>query len=154
MKHDVIRKLEATRDETLEHFQLGEPELSRTYAPGKWSVRFVLHHLADAETVLLDRIRRVLSEGKRVIWAYDQDAWANALDYQQRPLDLSSRSYSSAREGVIYYTRLHYDANGHLEFVHSETGLRTLKGEFDRWAAHNAQHLEQIRTALRAASAG
>jgi hypothetical protein len=146
---DIIRSLEATRDETLKHFKLGEPDLSRAYAPGKWSVRFVLHHLADAETVFFDRIRRVLSEGKRVIWAFDQDAWANALDYPKRPLELSSRIYASARDGIIYYARLHYEANGHLEFVHSETGLRTLKGEFDRWPAHNAGHLDQIRTALR-----
>ena len=69
----IIEKLEATRDETLELFQLSDSELDRSYGPGKWTARFVLHHLADAETVLFDRIRRVLSEGRGVIWAFDQD---------------------------------------------------------------------------------
>lgn len=145
---DIIRSLETTRDETLKLFQLGEPELSRTYSPGKWSVRYVLHHVADAETVFFERIRRVIAEGKQVIWVYDQDAWANTLNYAERPLDLSSRLFASAREGTIYYTRLHYEASGHLEFVHSETGLRTLGGELERWPAHNEGHLAQIRTAL------
>jgi DinB family protein len=144
----IIQSLEATRDETLEHFQLGDSELARCYAPGKWPIRFILHHIADAETVLFDRIRRILSETRGVLWAFDQDAWARGLDYAQRPLDLSRRIYESTREGVIYYARIDYSKNGHLEFVHSETGVRTLKDEFDKVAAHNAHHLAQIRAAL------
>jgi len=46
----LIRQLEETRDQTLGYFGLSENELARTYAPGKWSVRFILHHLADNET--------------------------------------------------------------------------------------------------------
>lgn len=69
---EIIIKLEATRDRTLKYFDLSDAELSRSYAPGKWSVRFVLHHLADSETVLFDRIRRVLSEHRQVLWAFDQ----------------------------------------------------------------------------------
>ncbi len=145
----IIQSLEATRDETLRHFHLGEPELALSYAPDKWSIRLVLHHLADAETVLFDRIRRVLSEGRGVLWAFDQDAWAKGLEYTQRPLDLSRRIYESTRAGIIYYARINYSENGQLEFVHSETGVRTLKDEFDKVAAHNEHHLEQIRTALR-----
>jgi hypothetical protein len=144
----IIESLEATRQETLKHFQLGESDLARCYGAGKWSIRFILHHLADAETVLFDRIRRILSERRGVLWAFDQDAWAKGLGYDQRPLDLSRRLYESTREGIIYYARIHYAKDGHLEFVHSETGVRTLQEEFDKVAAHNARHLAQIRTAL------
>ena len=54
----LIHDLEVTRDATLAFFQLGERELEKTYATGKWSVKFLLHHLADSETVLNERIRR------------------------------------------------------------------------------------------------
>jgi hypothetical protein len=145
---EIIQALETTRDETLALFQLGESELARCYAPGKWSVRFILHHLADAETVLFERIRRVLSEHRSVLWAMDQDAWAIGLDYAQRPLELSQRIYESTRAGVIYYAQINYSKNGQLEFIHSETGLRTLRDEFDKVATHNEHHLEQIRAAL------
>ena len=74
---DLIHQLERTRDETLRYFSLGDADLARKYAPGSWSVRFILHHLADSETVLFDRIRRVISEPRQVIWVYDQDAWAS-----------------------------------------------------------------------------
>jgi hypothetical protein len=145
---EIVNRLEATKRETLRYFDLTEPELERRYAAGKWPVRFILHHLADAETVLFDRIRRVISEPRQVLWAFDQDAWANGLAYPHLPLALSRRIYEAVRDGIIYQARLHYEAKGALEFVHSETGVRTLRDEFDKVAAHNAHHLTQIRTAL------
>jgi hypothetical protein len=144
----LIRELERTRDETLSYFSLDQRDLVRTYAPGKWSVRFILHHLSDSETVLFDRIRRVLSEPRQVIWVYDQDAWARGLDYAQVPLEISRRIYESVREAIIYYAGRYYEEKGHLEFVHSVTGVRTLKDEFDKVASHNEHHLAQIRSAL------
>lgn len=146
----ITELLDTTRDETLRHFQLGERELARCYASGKWPIRSILHHLADAETVMFERIRRILSEGRRVLWAFDQDAWAKALDYSSLPLDLSRQVYLSTRAGITYYARIHYETLGHLEWIHSETGVRTLKEEFDKVAGHNEHHLRQIRTALAA----
>ena len=145
----ILQDLERTRDETLSYFSLGEEALACTYAPGKWSVRFLLHHLADSETVLFDRIRRILSEPRQVLWVFDQDAWAQGLDYSCLPLDISRRVYESVREAVLYYAGLHYESKGHLEFVHSVTGVRTLRDELNKVAAHNEHHLEQIRLALR-----
>ena len=150
----LIRDLERTRDETLSCFSLGEDDLARTYAPGKWPVRFLLHHLADAETVLYDRIRRVLSEPRQVLWVFDPDAWAKGLDYAQVPLDQSRQVYESVRNAVIYYAGVFYETKGNLEFVHSVTGVRTLKDEFDKVASHNEHHLAQIRSALQGRPGG
>ena len=144
----LLRELERTRDETLGYFSLNHDDLARSYAPGKWSVRFILHHLSDSETVLFDRIRRVLSEPRQVLWVYDQDAWARGLDYATLPLDISRQIYESVRRAIIHYARIHYEQKGHLEFVHSVTGVRTLKDEFDKVASHNEHHLNQIRLAL------
>jgi len=146
---DFVTRLEAARDRTLKYFALSDEQLARTYGAGKWPVKFILHHLADAETVLYDRIRRIISEPRQVLWAFDQDSWAKGLNYSQLPLELSRRIYESVRAGVIHQARLHYDSSGHLEFVHSETGVRTLKAEFDKVASHNEHHLEQIELALK-----
>jgi DinB family protein len=145
---DLVRELEHTRDETLRYFDLGQDDLARSYGAGKWSVLYILHHLADSETVLYDRIRRVISEPRQVIWWYDQDAFAKGLNYADVPLELSRSVYESVRAVMIYYAGQHYEKNGHLEFVHSQTGVRTLKQEFDKVASHNEHHLRQIRTAL------
>ena len=147
---DPIARLEAARDRTLRYFDLGEEKLALTYAPSKWPVRCLLHHIADSETVLYDRIRRTISEPRQVLWAFDQDKWATGLDYWSMPLDLSRRIFEAVRAGVIYQARMHYETCGHLEYVHSETGVRTLKDEFDKVAWHNEHHLAQIETALKA----
>jgi hypothetical protein len=145
----LIRELERTRDETLNYFSLGADDLARTYAPGKWSVRYLLLHLSDSETVLFERIRRVLSEPRQVLWVYDQEAWAEGLDYSRVPLDISRRVYEAVRAAIIYYAAQYYEPKGDLEFVHSVTGVRTLRDEFDKVAAHNEHHLAQIRAALK-----
>jgi hypothetical protein len=144
----IIDALERTRDETLTYFSLRDADLARTYGPGKWSVRFILHHLADSEAVFLYRLRRVLSEPRQIIWFYDQDAWAKALDYGTLPLDLSKRIYEAVRPAIIHLADRHYEGSEKIEFVHSISGLRTLKDEIEKVASHNAHHLTQIRLAL------
>jgi len=146
---EIIEKLETTKTATLKHYDLSAAQLEQSYAPGKWTIRHLLHHLADAETVMYDRIRRVISEPRQVLWAFDQDAWAANLNYAHVPLELSKQIYGAVRDSVIYYAHLHYESKGHLEFVHSQTGVRTLKQEFDKVAWHNAHHLEQMERALK-----
>jgi hypothetical protein len=89
----LIADLESTRDETLRYFSLSDADLAKTYAPGKWPVRYILQHLTDSETVLYDRIRRVISEPRQVIWWYDEDAWSKALSYSERPLEITRSIY-------------------------------------------------------------
>src|ERR1700736_5309034 len=97
----LVARLEAARDRTLPYFELSEELLARRYASGKWPVNFILHHLADGETVLFDRIRRVISERRQVLWAFDQDAWASGLDYSRMRPPLSRRIWPSTRAGAI-----------------------------------------------------
>ena len=91
----IIQLLNDTKSDTLVYFELPETLLQKTYAPGKWTVRQLLHHLADAETVLYDRIRRVISEPKTLVWAFDQDLWCKHLDYEHMPLPLSKNIFQS-----------------------------------------------------------
>ena len=145
---EIIEQLERTKAETLKYFDLADEDLQKNYGPGKWSVRYGLHHLADSEGVLYYRIRRVISEPNQVIWFYDQDAWAEKLDYSTVPLELAKSIYASSREGIIYYARLHYEKGDEIKFVHSQAGLRTLKDEFDKVVEHNQQHVGDIEKAL------
>lgn len=144
----LIHELERTRDETLQYFSLGADDLARRYGPGKWPVKYILHHLSDSETVFLDRIHRVLSEPRPLLPVMDQDAWAEALAYSHIPLEISREVFESVRNAIMYHAGAHYERRGHLEWVHSVDGVRTLRDEFDKVAAHNENHLRQIRLAL------
>ena len=145
---NLIDSLEKTRDQTILYFDLEDEFLIKTYAPGKWNIKQILHHLADAETVLYERLRRVISEPKQVIWGFNQDLWCDALDYDKMPLLLSKNIYAAVRENVIYLVKEHYFTKGDLPFVHSETGMKTLRDEMEKVAWHNERHLKQIEQAL------
>ncbi len=87
-----------------------------------------------------------------MLWAFDESAWASALNYSQMPLELSRQMFDGVRKRLIHHAALYYQADGHREFVHSGTGIRTLKDEFDKVAAHNEHHLRQIEQAVQAAA--
>src|SRR5579864_3038780 len=71
---EVIEKT-ASRLDALA-LQLGTQGLERSLAPGKWSAREILCHLADCETVFAFRLRQALAEDHHVIQPFDQEKWA------------------------------------------------------------------------------
>jgi len=55
-------------------------ELDRRRAPTEWSIREVVHHLADSEMIAALRLRRLLAEESPMIEGFDQDARVVNLD--------------------------------------------------------------------------
>ena len=41
---EIVERLEATKAATLNYYGLGDEDLARSYGPGKWTVRYILHH--------------------------------------------------------------------------------------------------------------
>ncbi len=145
---NLIDNLTKTKLRTETFYNLSANDLQKSYAAGKWNIRKILVHLADAESVLHERLKRIISEPDKVVWAFDQDAWCEKLNYASFPLDVSKAIFSANRQSIIYLADRYYRELGHIEFVHSEAGIRTLKQEFDKVIDHNAAHLRQIEIAL------
>lgn len=146
---NIIEQLTETKIMTEAFFDLSENDLQKSYGIDKWNIRKILVHLADAESVLHERLKRIISEPKQVIWAFDQDLWCKNLNYDSFPLEISKGLFSANRQSVIFLADNYYQKLGDKEFVHSETGIRNLKQEFDKIANHNKGHLEQIELALK-----
>lgn len=145
---DLIISLTNTQNETVKYFDLTDNDLSKSYSPAKWAIKQILVHLSDADAVLLSRIKRIISEPKQVIWAFNQDLWCKNLDYKTFPLAISKAIFLANRQAIIYLAQKYYNILGSKEFVHSETEIRTLKEEFDKVALHNQGHINQIKLAL------
>jgi hypothetical protein len=145
---ELINALIETQKITNSYFELPESDLKKRYGPNNWTVREVLIHLADAESILHQRIKRIIAEPKQVIWAFNQDHWCENLEYSAMPIELAKSLYLVNRNGVIYLVNKYLDLFGDKEFIHSETGKRTLRDEMEKVANHNQAHINQIKKAL------
>ncbi len=147
-KMEILQLLQHTKSFTIQCFDLSTTELSKTYGDGKWSVRQILHHLTDTEYLFIGRLKKIIAEPKQVIWAFDQDEWNKAFNYFNEALTGKKELYSLCREMNNQLIEKYYDSFHQKEFVHNETGLRTLQIEFEKVALHNQSHNDQIKMAL------
>src|SRR5215475_1889948 len=125
-----------------------------TTAPGKWSIRQIIAHLADTELVLGCRLRTVIAEDNPSIRAFDQDAWAKNLDYTRRKPKQSLESLRRLRaenhELLKELTPALFERTGN----HSERGPFHLYGLVETYAQHTENHarqMQEIRDAYKAA---
>ncbi len=145
----VVHRLQAMLDETLVYFDLDDQDLARRYGPDKWTVAYVLHHLADVEAMELERVHRILTESRPTVQTIDADVWARELGYDRRPIAPSRALFAAGRAAVIQYATMFLESRGEAQFVHSQHGPMTLRQQFEKIASHNAKHVGHIRAALR-----
>jgi DinB family protein len=120
-----------------------DDRFERSYAPGKWSARLVLVHLAQTELALTTRVRFALSQPGYTAQAFSQDDWM--------PIDASA----DARTVLDAYTalrRLNIAMFRHLTaeqrnrtFTHPEYGELTVSWVASQLAGHDIHHLKQLQ---------
>lgn len=116
------------------------------FAPaGKWSIRQIVAHLADAELVGAHRFRQVIAEEMPTLIAFDQDAWTKNLDYARRKPKQSLETFRRIRaenyELLKGLPESAFDRAGN----HSENGRMTLRTLLDGYAGHAESHARQLQ---------
>jgi hypothetical protein len=120
-------------------------ELDFRPAPGEWSAREVIHHLADSETISGIRLRRLLVEDGPVIQGYDQDDYARRLRYQERPMAPALEVFRAARATTAQLLDAMSDADWRRTGTHTESGAYSAEQWLGIYAEHAHIHAEQIR---------
>lgn len=129
---------------------ISEPELDARPAPGKWSAREIVHHLADSEMTSALRLRRLIAEDRPTIQGYDQDEFSRRL-YYDRPIQASLDAFRAARQTTAEILDRMTDAEWAREGTHSESGRYTVERWLEIYAEHAHSHADQIRRARTAA---
>ena len=117
-------------------------EFERTYAPGKWTARQILVHLAQVELGLSTRARFALTSESYTAESFDQDVWM-ALD---EPTDARTAldAYLALRAfNVAMWRRLSRDQR-QRRFAHPEYGELTADWVAAQMAGHDIHHLRQF----------
>lgn len=68
---------------------LNENQINTPYREGGWTVRQVIHHLADSHMNGYIRMKKALTEDNPEVSGYDQDAWANLADSDEVDVEVS-----------------------------------------------------------------
>jgi hypothetical protein len=126
-------------------------------APGKWSVRQIVAHLADAEMVGAHRFRQVIAEDNPTLIAYDQNAWADNLDYARRKPKQSLETFRRIRAENHELLKGLPESAFERAGNHTENGRMTLRQLLEGYAGHGESHarqLQEIREAYKKRKAG
>lgn len=115
---------------------------NRSLAPGKWTAREIVCHLADSEIAFGFRMRQALAEDHHVIQPFDQDGWAKTYaGYEARQ---ALAMFSTARQWNLALLRsLPPEAFSKL-LRHPERGEMTFRVIVETMAGHDVNHLRQL----------
>ena len=127
-----------------------DEELDARPAPGKWTAREVVHHLADSEMTAAIRLRMLLAVDKPQLVGFDQDEFARRLFYN-RPTEASLEAFKAARRTTGEIMERMSEADWKREGTHSEHGRYTIERWLEIYSAHAHKHAEQIKVARDAA---
>jgi hypothetical protein len=124
-------------------------QLEAREAAEEWSVRQIVHHIADAHINGITRIKLALTEENPTIKPYDQDYWAELPDYV-----LPIGSSLLVIKGVhIHFVALLSSLNGEQwerPYTHPAEGDLIVEDLARIYAEHGYEHLAQIQRALTA----
>ncbi len=119
-------------------------QLDTPYREGGWTVRQVVHHLADSHMNAFVRIKLGLTETNPQITPYNQDAWAATADSRQADVELSLRLLEGlhGRWAALLSSLAPQDFS--RTFLHPEDGVRSIDRTLQTYAWHCRHHVGHI----------
>jgi uncharacterized damage-inducible protein DinB len=140
---DVLTALESTPERIRARVTgLGPAGVTRSYAPGKWSVQRILVHLAQVELVFGLRARMAVTTDGYVVQPMDQDRWMEV----EPPVDAAAAlsAYEGLRAMNLAFFRSLTPEQRAASFAHPERGRMEVWEIAASMAGHDLHHLAQI----------
>lgn len=128
---------------------LSEKQLDTPYRPGGWTVRQVVHHLADSHHHSYTRFKWALTEVRPVIKPYLEKEWALLFDATSAPIDLSLNHLAAVHAKLVNLLSGLSREELQRTFIHPEGNVETtLEENIGRYAWHGNHHLAHIQSLL------
>lgn len=121
-------------------------QLATKPAPGKWSIREIVAHLADGEVILGSRYRFIAAHDRPPIAGYDQDAFVERLGVDKASTADLIDDFAMARAVNIGLLERLPEAAWDRVGLHSERGEESIRRMVAMYAGHDRHHLLQIET--------
>ncbi|MDZ4859943.1 MAG: putative metal-dependent hydrolase [Candidatus Hydrogenedentes bacterium] len=127
---------------------LSSAQLDTPYRDGGWTVRQVVHHMADSHMNSFVRYKLALTEENPTIKPYAEDRWAELIDGKAADVEVSLRLLEGIHERWVMLVRAFTLTEWERTFNHPERGKVRLDSTMAMYAWHCRHHLAHI-TVLR-----
>ena len=127
---------------------LDESQLDTPYREGGWTVRQLVHHVADSHMHAFARTRFALAEDNPAISAYDEAAWAELPDSRTVSPELSLVLLDALHQRWTHTLRNTPDASFARTVQHPENGPMTVDALLAVYSWHGRHHTAHV-TGLR-----
>lgn len=128
---------------------LTESQLNTPYRPGGWTVRQLVHHVADSHANWYIRLKLALTEDNPTIKPYNENAWSKLADANTMAITVSLAILDSVHERADKVLRSLDRAQFDRTYVHPESGQHTIDYMLGSYSWHGEHHIAHV-TRLRA----
>ena len=127
---------------------LSDAQLDTPYRDGGWTVRQVIHHLADSHANAYIRVKLALTEDWPTVKPYNEAAWAELADSRNLPIAGSMAMIEALHGRWVVLLESLSEEDFHKGFEHPAMGRQNLAkvlALYDWHSRHHTAHITGLR---------
>lgn len=126
---------------------LNDEQFKKTYRKGSWNVRQLVHHIADSQLNMYQRLKLALTDDTPTVPPFDQDQWATLPDMDS-PIESSLNMLEGINERVVLLGKNLTEKDLERSFILQGTGEIKVSTKLKKLSWHQEHHLAHIKIAL------
>jgi len=123
---------------------LTDAQLDTPYRPGGWTVRQLVHHVADSHMNAYTRFRLAFTEENPVIKPYEEAKWAELDDARTMPPDVSLTILDAIHSRLVTLLRAAPADAFQRKLSHPENGPMTVDALLSVYSWHGRHHVAHV----------
>ncbi|MEO8333451.1 MAG: YfiT family bacillithiol transferase [bacterium] len=124
---------------------LTDAQLDTPYRPGGWTVRQLVHHVADSHMNAYTRFRLAFTEENPTIKPYEESRWAELDDARSMPPDVSLTILDAMHSRLVTLLRARMDGDAFQRMLsHPENGPMTVDALLTIYSWHGKHHVAHV----------
>lgn len=126
---------------------VSDADLNKTYRDGSWNVRQLVHHIADSQLNMYQRLKLALTDNNPTVPAFDEEKWAIQPD-TKLPVESSIKMLEGINERIVALGNSLMEEQLSRTFTHQQAGEIKVATKLAKLAWHEEHHLAHIKIAL------
>lgn len=124
-----------------------ETQLDTPYREGGWTVRQVIHHMADSHHHSYTRFKWALTENRPLVKVYEEKLWSELIDAKTAPISLSLSYLTALHAKLVYMCKRLTPEDLKKSYIHPEGNVNVSVAEnIGKYAWHSNHHFAHIET--------